>query len=164
MSESRVRRIAVSAFIAAFPVVATAIPVDIDITINSPSTLTATGSFDLDPGTSTYSNLNVLFTGTFGPLSFSNTGCDSCPLSGSSVGLIDGALVERTFLQDFQVDFAAGQIQAFFRGDSFVFEDSNGRLDGTYVFAPASSAPEPGTFLLLGLGLAALAVLRHRKY
>jgi hypothetical protein len=60
MNGTSLRGIVVSALIAAFPLVASAIPVDIDITINSPSTLTATGSFDLDPGTSTYSNLNVL--------------------------------------------------------------------------------------------------------
>jgi hypothetical protein len=158
----------VSALIAAFPLLASAIPVDIDITINSPSTLTATGSFDLDPSTSTYSNLNVLLNGQYGPLSFTNTPCDGCPLGGSSVGLIDNALVSNFFLQDFQVDFDGGElgggITAFFRGNSFAFEGSDGRLDGTYVFQAQSAVPEPGTMLLLGSGLLGLAGYGRKKF
>ena len=118
LSQIAIRRLA-AVLIAVFPLSAVAIPVNIDITINSPSTITAaTGSFDLDPATSTYSNLNVYLTGTIGPLTFTDTACDACALSGSTVGLIDDTLVQDTFLQDFEVDFGGGLIQAFFRGNS----------------------------------------------
>ena len=128
------------------PVAASATPITIDITITSPPGMTATGGFEFDEATSTYSDFNVFLTGTFGPLIFSNTGCDGCPLSGSTVGLFDP--LQNSFLSDFQVNFAGGQIEAFFRGNSFVVQDSNGRLEGTYSLE-AQAVPEPASLFLM---------------
>ena len=130
----------------ALPGAAGATPITIDITITSPPGMTATGGFEFDEATSTYSGFNVFLTGTFGPLVFSNTACDGCPLSGSTVGLFDP--LQSFFLSDFQVNFAGGQIEAFFRGNSFVVEDSNGRLEGTYDLQ-AQAVPEPAFLFLV---------------
>ena len=125
---------------------AAAAPITIDITITSPPGMTATGGFEFNEATSTYSDFNVFLTGTFGPLTFNDTACDGCPLSGSTVGLFDP--LQSFFLSDFQVNFAGGQIEAFFRGNSFVVEDSNGRLAGTYNLE-AQAVPEPASLFLM---------------
>jgi hypothetical protein len=146
------------------PMAAQATLVNIDITINSPSTLTAVGSFDLDAANSKYSNLSVLLTGSFGPLIFSNANCDTCPLKGSTAGLIDDTLSQDNFLSDLSLDYLGGAfgggLTVIFRGNSFSVEDPNGRLDGSYRF---STVPEPGTLTLLGLSLAGLGLSRRRK-
>lgn len=63
---------------------------------------------------------------------------------------------------DFDGGELGGGITAFFRGNSFAFEGSDGRLDGTYVFQAQSAVPEPGTMLLLGSGVLGLWGLRKR--
>ena len=161
--ETQVKRILVALWglvISMGPLTANAVPVLIDITPSPGSAWVMTGSFDLDPGTSTYSNLTVNLTWAAGP-GFNNTPCDGCALSGSTVGLIDTTLTQTTFLQDFTVTFGGGVLDAIFRGNSFYLQSSSGRFDGTYQFKPLSVS-EPSTLAVLGLGLFAMGLMRRR--
>ena len=147
--------------LSAIPALATATPVTIDIAITAPASLSATGGFDFDAATSTYSNFNVFLTGTLGPFTFVNEACDGCPLSGSSVGLIDPTFAVTSFLSDFEVTFRGGLIDTFFRGNSIVIDEFNGRVEGTYSLVAPAAVPEPSVWLLLAVG-SSLAAARRR--
>ena len=136
--------------------------VDIDI-VPSNGTFTMTGSFDYDAGNQTYSDLTINLTGDIGPFIFNDTACESCPMSGSGVGLIDPTFAATYFLSDLVVTWGGGALTATFEGGSFVLRESRGRLDGTYSLNPAQAVSAPGTFALLGLGLAILGFSRRNS-
>ena len=144
------------------PMAANADLIEIAVVPSDGAWFTMTGSFDFDAATSTYSNLTVNITGNIGPFSFNDTACESCPMSGSSVGLIDPTLTLTYFLQDFSVTWGGGAITAIFRGNSFSLDEPSGRLDGTYSLE-ATSVPEPGTLALLGIGLVGMGAARRRR-
>jgi hypothetical protein len=145
------------------PVSANAAFIEIVVEPTPDSWFTMTGSLEFDALSQTYSNLTVNITGDIGPFSFSDTACETCPLSGSSVGLIDPTLSLNYFLTDFTVTWAGGALTAIFRGNSFQLDEPNGRLDGTYSLQALTSVPESGTLALLGIGLAAMGLIRRRR-
>ena len=145
------------------PVSANAAFIEIKVEPTAGAWFTMTGGFEFDALSETYSNLTVNITGDIGPFSFSDTACEQCPLSGSSVGLIDPTLSLNYFLTDFTVTWGGGALTAIFRGNSFQLDEPNGRLDGTYSIQAATSVPEPGTLALLGIGLAGIGLVRRRR-
>jgi len=142
------------------PMAANADFIEIDVVPTSAG-FSMTGGFDYDANTSTYSNMIISLTGIFGPFNFVDEKCETCPLGGSSVGLIDPT-VSLYFLTDFSVTWGGGRLRANFDGGSMSLSEENGRFDGNYSFVVAS-VPEPGTLALFGIGLLGMGLSRRRK-
>ncbi len=150
-------------FVLLSPIAANADLIEIVIVPDDGAFFTMTGSFDFDSVASTFSNLTINITGGIGPFMFSDTACDTCPLSGSSTGLIDLTVADN-FLSDFTVTWGGGLLDAIFRGNSISLESSNGRIDGEYSFrAESVTVPEPSTLALFGIGLAGMLLTRRRR-
>ena len=154
----RAKRLILAAGLLSIAWSAQAVPIDMNISLDSPSTATMTGNFDYDPTTEIYSNLTIVLDGNIGGREFDNVLCEECvtPVPTSGVGLIDPTFSVSWFLTDFDVTWAGGGLRAIFRGGSFTLSDDRGRIGGTYALTAATAVSEPGSIALLLLGVAGL--------